>query len=419
MAGRWRMAAFVLAPAIILAAACGAPGEAVAPEVTGSGEKPSPEQTEVRPATDLAGEPTRLAGTEWTLESLGGEALVEGTNITLDIGERSLGGFAGCNSYGMRYEATDEGRLRVQGLTMTLVGCPRAEGRQEKGYLDALQVADAYRMRDGSLEIQNAEGDITLVYTSRPQWNSNPADLAGTKWELRSTNGKQPPEDATPALSFESEKRYGGYDGCLRVTGTYTASRDDLTFTSSRVEGMSDCMKPEVLFARGSDIPEVAVGAGGDYRLSAKRLEIRTDAGEIFVFVPLREAIEERPGVGWTLVKFADGNEVTPLIEGTEITLKFDHGTLRSSGNINGSAGCNRYGLSYEHPIARNGPDRLDVGNPYVTKRRCSFPSGVMEQEQRYLEILADVSSYPSITIDGRMRLETADGRALVFSAPE
>jgi hypothetical protein len=39
--------------------------------------------------------------------------------------------------------------------------------------------------------------------------------------------------------------------------------------------------------------------------------------------------------------------------------------------------------------------------------------------EQRYIGILRDVIYYPTIFADGTMSLETADGRKLVFEAPD
>ena len=84
-----------------------------------------------------------------------------------------------------------------------------------------------------------------------------------------------------------------------------------------------------------------------------------------------------------------------------------------------GSTGCNTYSVAYEHPIARNGPDRLVLADPGVTRRKCAEPPGVMEREQRFLGILRDVSYYPVVLASGRMTLDTEDGRKLVFSAPD
>lgn len=41
------------------------------------------------------------------------------------------------------------------------------------------------------------------------------------------------------------------------------------------------------------------------------------------------------------------------------------------------------------------------------------------EEEERFLGILGDVVYYPAVFADGRMTLDTEDGRKLVFSAPE
>ena len=100
------------------------------------------------------------------------------------------------------------------------------------------------------------------------------------------------------------------------------------------------------------------------------------------------------------------------------ITFTFDRGTLRDRGTMFDSTGRNDYRVAYEHSITRNGPDRLVMAEPAVTKQRCvtGDASGL---EQRFLGILRDVGYYPDITADGRKSLDTADGRKFVFSAPE
>jgi hypothetical protein len=90
---------------------------------------------------------------------------------------------------------------------------------------------------------------------------------------------------------------------------------------------------------------------------------------------------------------------------------------LTVTGKTFGSGGCNSYRVAYEHPIVRNGPDRLNLAEPVVTKRECSGSRGLMEQ--RYIGILRDVIYYPTIFADGTMRLETADELKLVFEAPD
>ena len=81
-----------------------------------------------------------------------------------------------------------------------------------------------------------------------------------------------------------------------------------------------------------------------------------------------------------------------------------------------GSTGCNDYRVAYEHPIARNGPDRLILADSAITKRRCA-PSAA-EAEERFVGILRDVSYYPAVMASGRMTLDAEDGRKLAFSVP-
>ncbi len=110
-------------------------------------------------------------------------------------------------------------------------------------------------------------------------------------------------------------------------------------------------------------------------------------------------------------------SKTTPVSGKAGITLTFDRGTLRWTGKMFGSAGCSTYSVAYEHPIAQNGPDHLNLSEPIVMKRECTGSRGLIEQ--RFLGMLRDVTYYPSILSDGTMRLETADGRKLVFGAPD
>ena len=404
-----------LAVAVGLVAACGRTDEAVAPEETTSAQhthRPEP--------SDVA---ARFVGTEWRLTRLQGREPLEGTSITLEVdrdaGRIEVGGVATCNFYGLGNPTMRDGVLSSRGVGMTEVGCTGQRGRQENAYLDALGEAATYRVRGNTLEVQNSEGTTLLAYEQESLSRSNPKDLVGTRWLLRSVDGRPLPADFPATVSFDSEKKVSGYDGCRHFTGRYFANENDLTVPDFGY-GLEDCLKPGAYGRNGPVRALENMPLEGNYTLGKGRLEVRGDSGAVSVFEPLAAGVEvEEPGPAWVLEQFVEEGEATPVLNGTEITLKFDRGTLRSSGKINGSAGCNTYHVPYQHPVARNGPDRLDVGNPSVTKKTCPFPTGVMEQEQRYLKVLADVSSYPSLTIDGRMRLETEDGRALVFSAPE
>jgi heat shock protein HslJ len=92
------------------------------------------------------------------------------------------------------------------------------------------------------------------------------------------------------------------------------------------------------------------------------------------------------------------------VLAGTEITALFSGGAVR------GSTGCN----SYDAACTRKG-NSLAVGSIAVTERACLDPAGVMEQEGRFLGLLAGVTACR--VYGHQLWLETADGRALVFRA--
>jgi hypothetical protein len=175
-----------------------------------------------------------------------------------------------------------------------------------------------------------------------------------------------------------------------------------------------------ILQRRGSWDGQRSLWCSSLWRCSlCQSLAIRSETGETtFVLEPLARGAEpEQKGTPWALRGIVEGGKTTPVSGKAGITLTFDRGTLRRTGTMFGSTRCNDYSVAYEHPIARNGPDRLELAEPVVTKRECSGSCGLIEQ--RFVSILRDVSYYPAVSADGTMSLKTADGRKLVFGAPD
>jgi heat shock protein HslJ len=111
-----------------------------------------------------------LVGTDWTLTSLNGSSLIEDTEITLFFKEEYLGGTMTCNNYGGgpdngKYTATDDGRLAIPQLAVTVQLCSEPEGimEQEAAYIEALQNATTYWVTDDRLEITDAGGRTRLI----------------------------------------------------------------------------------------------------------------------------------------------------------------------------------------------------------------------------------------------------------------
>jgi heat shock protein HslJ len=114
------------------------------------------------------GEGVALPGTEWALTSLNGEALIEGTQITLALSAASIEGSAGCNTYGGTYAASGDS-LRLSDLYRTEMGCMEPEGilEQELAYLNLLNAVASYRVVTGQLELYDEAGTLTLVFGPR------------------------------------------------------------------------------------------------------------------------------------------------------------------------------------------------------------------------------------------------------------
>jgi len=360
-----------------------------------------------------------LEGTEWVLVSLNGDSLIEGTNITLNFAactepsrsEGILSGFAGCNAYGGGpdsgpYTATDEGTLTIPQIAVTLQRCLTPEGviQQELAYIETLRNAAAYRVMDDRLEIDNAAGETTLVFARKEEFLMNPSDLLGTRWQLLSWNGSSPIVGSTITIAF-AESEISGHAGCRGYRGTYEASGDDIRFPRLAMTEYL-CLCPEALIAQEGQYT-TSLGWATNYRLSEGQLEILTARGEVLIYGPLPEGADTRQeGITWALTTFIEGETAMPVLAETEITVTFEDGTA------SGSAGCNTYSAAYTFDGSF-----FTFEAPAATEMACLDPADVMEQEQRYLGFLEDVTAYH---INGnQLRLETGDGRVLVFIAQE
>lgn len=413
VSGGRKVGLHLLMLAVTVVTACGRTDESVAPERTASTERTAKEES--------PGVATRFIGSEWKLVLLHDREPLDGTSVTLEVDREDdrviVGGSATCNSYGTDNATMKNGVLKTPGGDMTTVGCPRDELKQETAYLDALDNAATYRFRDDVLEVQNSEGTTTLVFEQESLSSADPADLVGTRWLLRSAYGKPLPDDFPAEVSFGSDKKVAGYDGCRHFTGRYFANENDLTVPDFGYEADYDCLKPGAYGGiRPAPVLE-GIPLEGNYALGEDRLEIRGDSGAVSVYEPLRNDVNiEEPGPAWVLEKFVDGEKVTPVIDGTEITLRFDGGTLRRTGTMHGSAGCNTYSADYEYI------NEFRSGTPEVTsitKKACSAPAGVMEQEQHYLSRLEDDTYWYAIVTGGDLELSTRDNKQMmVFAAP-
>lgn len=88
---------------------------------------------------------------------------------------------------------------------------------------------------------------------------------------------------------------------------------------------------------------------------------------------------------GWNVTAYNNGKQaVTSLIAGTEITVHFDE-----DGRLYGTSGCNDYTTSYS--VDGN---RISLRPAAATRKFCTLPDGVMQQEAAYLDALESAATW-------------------------
>lgn len=125
---------------------------------------PYPQSVELvadgRTLAGCGGEPVALlAGAEWTVESLGGAGLVEGSSATLAFGgDGRVSGKASCNGFTGEYSLTGEG-LSIGKLATTRMACPPPLMEQEAAFLAALGAVQRFEITpEGKLALLAVDG---------------------------------------------------------------------------------------------------------------------------------------------------------------------------------------------------------------------------------------------------------------------
>ena len=133
---KWPVDALDILALVIPLAECGQPDDRSSVSATAENTEPSkkePTYIEKMPG-NLAAE---LDGTEWILVYLYGRSPLDGTNITMNLDDDSIGGSPDCNYYGGK-ALMNEGALETRGgLNSTKVGCP-GDINQQKSLAFAL-----------------------------------------------------------------------------------------------------------------------------------------------------------------------------------------------------------------------------------------------------------------------------------------
>ena len=217
---------------------------------------------------------------------------------------------------------------------------------------------------------------------------ADPAALEGTPWVLASGLDVEGWETVAPSATFEGG-RVAGSTGCNRFNGSYTVDGDALELGQLAMTQRA-CLPP-------------ADGAEREYTAALGRVAAwQSEDGELVLLdADDEEVLRYRaatPIGTWQANAILQGDAVVSLLAGTEVTASFDEG-----GRLSGSAGCNNYTATYTTDRSA-----IEIAEPRATKKACTEPAGVMEQEAAYLAALPKAARF-EVTGDS-LRLLTARG---------
>jgi heat shock protein HslJ len=222
-----------------------------------------------------------------------------------------------------------------------------------------------------------------LLLIAAPSALAADSALGGTNWVLSTLNGQLPLPGSTVTLQFGDDNSATGTDGCNRFTTTYTASRSTISIEPA-ASTMMAC--PEAVSNQATAFM-AALGAANRYQLRSGQLILLDGNRVLATFVAAKADLA---GTTWLVTGYNNGREavVSPLL-GADIIVNIDDANL-----ISGNAGCNDFFAS----VQATSSGAIEVSGIGATRRLCTNPAGVMEQEA---EFFAALESAATFTVEG------------------
>lgn len=221
------MRAWVALLAVIVSACNPAPDPGAGPESSGEN---------VRPASGMKDIEGR-----WRLVSLDGRpfpATAEEPFIT--ISSDAIGGSIGCNRYGGLALFSD-GRLAVHSWGGTVMSCPGRLDAQEQAISELFLSNPQLLLENNRLEVRSPDHRLELQLRARSSGLERSPDpmripvaglasqkLAGTRWIIRSIDGKTASSSPDDKHLRFSQDGWQGLASCATLFGTYAVRGDRL-----------------------------------------------------------------------------------------------------------------------------------------------------------------------------------------------
>lgn len=216
-------------------------------------------------------------------------------------------------------------------------------------------------------------------------------------WVLVQLSGEAVLQDRPPTLRL-SQGRAQGSDGCNRFTGAYQADGERFRIAGDIASTRMACPEPVMKLAAGFI---AALTGARTARIENGQLVLADEGGR--ALATLAPQSQDLAGTAWLVTSYNNGKQaVVSVLRDSLLTIGF-----AADGTIGGSGGCNRYTGTYS-----SSGTTIDIAQLAATRKLCTGPEGVMEQELAFLKAL---HSAASVRVEGeRLELRTADGAIAV-----
>ena len=362
----------------------------------------------------------------WVLESLDGGPIIDETFVRIEIGEDQFSGYDGCNwitgfsGDGVRAPAIfKNGALSLPhqfATTLQLCNGPSGIMEQAKAFNSALGDGETYRVADERLEIIDDVGGVRLVFVKQVPLEGKVVELSETAWRLVEDDVHAPESSNAATIAFLDDRLVIGNTACRPYLATYSN-------TDGAVQFPSKSMLERSIWQSCSDKDRRLQGEFTNFMGSTEyavqeapglmRLHMRNSEGITLTFEPLPPIVDDVADADWVLLAITElrqlevgmwHNRIQKAVTGADLTISFH------ADGISGSTGCNSYGA--EARISE-GSVKLDSERFFYTEMGCQDLDGVMEQEERYLDVLPSVTRYG--VYGDHLVLQTNDDVFLLF----
>lgn len=181
------------------------------------------------PAADTTAWPD-TATAEWVALTIGGAPLVPGTRVTVQTSSGGVGGYTGCNWYGLRRDST---RFLVE---MSARGC-RADIQEQELRLTTLLTRAVRAIRGGdTATLLDSTGAALMTLARRHRTGATREHLVAASWRLATSTVAEITHDSV-VVRFTADS-VTGFGGCRQLFATYLTTNDRLRFTHIETQPM-------------------------------------------------------------------------------------------------------------------------------------------------------------------------------------